>query len=163
MTKEHRSRGGGGADGVSGSELSASDLARAAKLVQRILERAHEKGHTAKDLSRSLDIHVSHWYRVRSNERLLASCDRQVLARIAAYLDWPLGRVYLSAGILAESDLAPDLSTEQALRGALAQLEASSYSARLSTPLGHAATDHRLLIAELFVAVQAAALRRAAD
>lgn len=132
-----------------------------AQLVQAIEHRALEKKHAVVDLARSLDIHVSHWYRIRKNSALLAHCERPVLVRVARYVEWPLGRIFLAAGILGVDDFDAVMFPENAQRDALTQLKLSPFSAQLSTPLETAAADHRRLMAELYVALQAAAIRSA--
>lgn len=128
------------------------------QLVNALAHRALEKRHTTKDLARSLVIHVSHWYRIRKNTTILAQCERAVLERIAAYVEWPLGHVYVAAGILRIEDFESVISCDMTTQVALAQLARSPFGARLSTPIEEAASDHRQLMAALYIELQAAAV-----
>lgn len=130
-------------------------------LIQALEHQAVERRHGAKDLARSLGIHVSHWYRMRKSTRLLANSDRRVLERVASYLRWPVGRVYVAAGIIAEQELQAVVSASEAEDTALAQLGRSPLAAGVSTPISTAAPDHRRLMATLYLALQSAALREA--
>ena len=92
---------------------------------------------------------------------MLANSDRRVLERIATYLRWPVGRVYVAGGIISERGLQAEVSASEAEESALAQLGRSPFAAGLSTPVNTAAADHRRLMATLYLALQSAALRDA--
>lgn len=141
-----------------GGAHSAAARHTSQHLVSALAHRALEKRHTTKDLARALVIHVSHWYRIRKNSTILAQCERAVLERIAAYVEWPLGHVYLAAGILGPEDFDSVVSGDRTTDAALAQLARSPFGARLATPIEEAASDHRQLMAALYIQLQAAAI-----
>lgn len=145
-------------ESLDGGAHSAPARHTSLHLVNALAHRALEKRHTTKDLARSLVIHVSHWYRIRKNSTILAQCERAVLERIAAYVEWPLGHVYLAAGILRAEDFDSVVSGDRTTEAALAQLARSQFGARLATPIEEAALDHRQLMAALYVELQAAAI-----
>ena len=78
---------------------------------------------------------------------------------LARWAEWPLGRVYLAAGILEPTDLEVHLDAGGVVMAALDAVEHSALAAGLSTPLRQATLDHQRLIAELYLLAEQATLR----
>lgn len=131
-----------------------------AKLLVAALEaEAVRRRHTVRSLAFAIGVHPAHWYRLRATPKLFARCERSTLESIAVYLKWPLSQVLLASGTMGLDELEALLGGEDAVSASLAQLERSPLGAALSTPLTGASRDHRLLIAELYAALQAERLR----
>ena len=113
-------------------------------------ERQAALGMTSSELAAALDIHPSHWYRLKDRPAQLAHCSRKTLESIAERLDWPLGRTLIACGVYRAEDFDLVLNARATVEKALASLERSPFAATLRTPLAHAAQDHQRLLAELY-------------
>jgi hypothetical protein len=124
-------------------------------LVEAMLAAAQTRQHNHSQTAKFLGITDVHWYRLRRRPSLLARSERRLLERVARYAEWPLLHVYVAAGILEWEDVAGALHSSRAVGDALGRLARSPVGAAVRTPLEDAANDHRMLIALLFLAVQA--------
>lgn len=130
-------------------------------LADALQKEAQVRGHAAKEVADVLNVHPSHWYRLRRTPDLFQQCEHRTLERVAGYLRWPLGRVYFASGVLQPADFEALGSANASTAEALARLRRSPFIAALRTPLEAAASDHQSLFAELFVATEQAALQAA--
>lgn len=128
-------------------------------LVSALEDLAIERRHTAIQLAIAIGIHPAHWYRLRASPGLLARCERPTLESIAFYLGWPTGRVLLACGVVSRLDFEVVLGGQEVVEQAIAQIERGAMGAGLITPLDRAAPDHRILLAELFLLLQAEKLK----
>jgi len=138
-----------------------TDGSAALRLIDALERRAVRESQSPSQLAAALGVHPSHWYRLRADPQALARCERATLERIARYLDWPFGRVLLASWHVSAQDLEIALDPASAVAGAIEAIEQGPFGTGLRTPLINAAPDHRRLIAELFTALQAQAIKAA--
>lgn len=132
----------------------------ASLLIEAVENEAIRRRHNAADLAFSLGVHASHWYRLRAEPSLLARCGRDTHRSIAAYVNWPLGRVLLASGVIEQIDFeVVQFGGESVVSDTIRQLEESAYGAGLVTSLFHAPRDHQILMAELFSELRAERVR----
>lgn len=140
------------------SHKSADDE-KCAQLLDAVAAAASRRAHTVAELSICLGVHPSHWYRLRRDPTALRRCQHQTLEGIAKYVDWSIGRVLLASGAVSEADLQVEVRPDTVVASALKTLKAGPFGAGLATDLDAAAPDHKRLIAELFLLVQAQSTR----
>lgn len=125
-------------------------------LVEALENEAIRRHHAAGDVAFALGVHPSHWYRLRAAPHLLSKCGRHTHRSIAAYVNWPLGRVLLASGVIDQVDFEViQFGGEKIVSDTIGQLEKSAYGAGLVTSLFQAPRDHQVLMAELFTALRA--------
>lgn len=134
----------------------AEHLRRAAHLRDAILKRAQEQGQTPADLARVMDMSVGHWYRIKKEPARLGRLTLERLNAISEYVGWTRVQVMVAVGWLQASELDEVLAAESVTLRALQRLEQSGLANSLTTPLARAAADHRLLMARLLLAAEAA-------
>jgi len=73
---------------------------------------------------------------------------------MAAYLDWPIGRVLLASGVITQQDFEVVLGGSDVIRSSIEEIEGGPYGAALVIPLRSASRDHQLLLAELYFSLR---------
>jgi hypothetical protein len=136
-------------------------LRRAEHLRNAIEQRAREQGHKAPDIARILDISVGHWYRIRKEPFRLDRIDLPRVGAIANYIGWPRVQVLIAIGWLEQQEVDQVLSGTAVLSRTLRRLHREGIAGGVSTPLGRAAPDHRVLMARLLLAAESRVISRA--
>lgn len=131
---------------------------RATKLREAVVERARERANSPADIAAFLDVSVGHWYRLRKDPARLANLPLARLERLAKYVGWTRVQVMLAVGWLQDGELQETLPQQEAMKSALYRLERSGFSSGVATPLASATGDHQLLMARLFIAIEADAM-----
>lgn len=129
-------------------------LQRAAHLRDAIVQRAQERGDSAKDLARTLDMSSGHWYRIKKEPARLGKLTLERLDAIARYVAWPRVQIMVAVGWLQQSEIDRIISPEGALQQALKRLERGGLANGLTTPLARASADHQVLMARLLIAAE---------
>lgn len=103
-----------------------------------------------------MDMSVGHWYRIKKEPARLGRLTLERLNAISEYVGWTRVQVMVAVGWLQASELDEVLAAESVTLRALQRLEQSGLANSLTTPLARAAADHRLLMARLLLAAEAA-------
>jgi hypothetical protein len=144
--------------GKTTSPSKGEQSTRAAHLRDAIQHRAQEKGHSAAELARILDMSVGHWYRLRKEPQRLARLTLARLDIVARYVGWPRVQVMIAIGWLQPAEVDEVISGAGAVEQALQRIKQGSMSNGLRTPLDRASPDHQVLLARLLIAAEAAAV-----